>query len=241
MCPWCYGRAAMRKRIVAVVGDKGGIGKSALAYELAAALRFVLVDLDWSGGGVTGSWGLEPRGHRPHFLVNATAPHVYRRGQRPDLIPSVPALADVALPRAEVGERLKAIEHSLVIDTHPGFNVLTLAAVDVADLLVVPVLLRERELNALDRMLMEGLAASPVVIVPNMVPPATPRRQLERLQRILEPYRKIPVAPPVSWWPWWSRRRRRAALVLEPSPGEEARRAVVELRDVATEVRRCLA
>ena len=47
-------------RIVTVAAAKGGVGKTTLAYELAAALSGVLVDLDWDAGGATRMWGHDP-------------------------------------------------------------------------------------------------------------------------------------------------------------------------------------
>ena len=46
--------------VVAVGASKGGVGKSTIAYELAAALGGVLVDLDWDSGGATRMGGYDP-------------------------------------------------------------------------------------------------------------------------------------------------------------------------------------
>lgn len=43
----------MHARIVTVGAAKGGVGKTTLAYEIAACLKGVLVDLDWDSGGAT--------------------------------------------------------------------------------------------------------------------------------------------------------------------------------------------
>ena len=53
-------RHRMPPRIVTVAAAKGGVGKTTLAYELAAALGGVLVDLDWDAGGATRMWGFDP-------------------------------------------------------------------------------------------------------------------------------------------------------------------------------------
>jgi chromosome partitioning protein len=236
--------------VVAVVSDKGGVGKSTLAYELAAALGAVLIDLDWSGGGVSASWGFDHRQRIRRPLLDSLAsghpPHYLRHRYRPALVPSHPDLVEIepaaALAQGLVARRLHAWSEGwklpLVVDTHPGFNGLTTAAIEAADLLVVPLLLREKELNALDRMLQEGLAENRVLLVPNMVPVVTPRAQLQRLKALLKPFEGLPVAPPVSFHPWWPRRQLRSALVLAPDPGVKVARASRELRAVAEAVER---
>ena len=238
-----------KAKVVAVVSEKGGIGKSSLAFELAAALDAVLVDFDWSGGGVTSSWGYDYHERRRQPLLDSLAsgrpPHYLKRAYRPDLVPSHPDLTHyergAGMADALLSRRLKTWaeewQRMVVVDTHPGFNGLTRAAVLAADLLVVPVLLRERDLNALDRMLEEGLGENPVLLVPNMVPLVTPRPQLQRLRRLLAPFAGMPVGPPVSFYPWWPRRRLRSALVLAPNAGMKVARAARELRAVADAVR----
>jgi chromosome partitioning protein len=235
--------------VVAVVSEKGGIGKSSLAFELAAALDAVLIDFDWSGGGVTSSWGYDYHERRRQPLLDSLAsgrtPQYLKRSYRPDLVPSHPDLTHyergAGMADALLSRRLKSWaeewQRTIVVDTHPGFNGLTRAAVLAADLLVVPVLLRERDLNALDRMLEEGLGENPVLLVPNMIPLVTPRAQLQRLRRLLAPFAGMPVGPPVSFHPWWPRRRLRSALVLAPNPGVKVARAAREIRAVAEAVR----
>lgn len=236
-------------KVIAVVSEKGGIGKSSLAFELAAALDAVLIDLDWSGGGVTNSWGYDYRERRRQPLLDSLGsgrrPVFVRRPLRPDLVPSHPDLVNfergAGLAVELLSRRLRSWaeewERIVVVDTHPGLNGLTRAAVQAAHLLVVPILLRERDLNALARMLDEGLGEGQVLLVPNMVPPSTPRAQLQRLRRLLTPFAGMPVAPPVSFHGWWTRRLLRSALVLVPQPGMKVARAAREIRAVAESVR----
>jgi len=248
MCTCDYDAFWVEAKVVAVVSEKGGIGKSSLAFELAAALDAVLVDFDWSGGGVTSSWGYDYHGRRRQPLLDSLrtghTPRYVKHRYRPDLVPSHPDLTNyergAGMADALISRRLRAWaedwQRLMIVDTHPGFNGLTRAAVQAADLLVVPVLLRERDLNALARMLEEGLGENPVLLVPNMVPLITPRAQLKRLRRLLAPFEGMPVGPPVSFHPWWPRRRLRSALVLAPHPGFNVARATRELRAVAEAV-----
>jgi cellulose biosynthesis protein BcsQ len=50
----------VRGAVLTVAAQKGGVGKTTLAYELAAVLDGVLVDLDFHGGGATNLWGFDP-------------------------------------------------------------------------------------------------------------------------------------------------------------------------------------
>ena len=67
--------AVVPARIVTVAAAKGGVGKTTLAYELAAALGGVLVDLDWDAGGATRMWGFDPsrRGARRRSWTGSSA------------------------------------------------------------------------------------------------------------------------------------------------------------------------
>ena len=80
----------MPTRIITVAAAKGGVGKTTLAYELAAALGGVLVDLDWDAGGATRMWGFDPsRAARAPLLdglergPEGRVPRVKRRPNQP--------------------------------------------------------------------------------------------------------------------------------------------------------------
>lgn len=226
--------------IIALAADKGGVGKSALAYEVAYSLGAVLIDLDWSGGGVTTAWGCAPRARRRAPLLDAlerpdTVPTPYRSAGRPDLVPSHPDWGASVIEPAALAARLSqwasAWGRPVVLDTHPGFGDKTEAALMAADLVAVPVLLRTRELDALDAMLTE-LGAFHVVICPNCVPAMPSLPLLKRLQTIVG-RNGTAVAPPISEHRWWARRQLRAALTARPKPGRRTAHAVDELRTLA--------
>ena len=236
---------AMQTRIITVAAAKGGVGKTTLAYELAAALGAVLVDLDWDAGGATRMWGFEPTRAARAPLLDALErgpegrpPRVKHRANQPSLVPAHPDLAASRIDADLVGDCLSAwaagwSEPYVVVDTHPGANALTDGAMQVADLVVVPVVLGAREMDALEAIVAD-YAGYRLLLAPTMVPPVPPRRFVERLAALADG--RITVAPPVSEHRWMRRRLRRAALVTQPNPGARVRAAAAELRAVAESV-----
>lgn len=236
--------------LITVAAAKGGVGKTTLAYELAAALDGVLVDLDWDAGGATRMWGFDPTSASRAPLLDALergpdsdrTPRTKHRAHRPDLLPSHPDLAASAISADLVADCLEAwaakwARPAVVVDTHPGANELTDGAIAVAHLLVVPVSLGNREFAALDAML-EDFAAYRTLLVPTMVPSVPARRQVNRLAEIADG--RARVAPPISEHRWIRRRLRRAALVKQPNPGVNVRRAAAEYDAVADAVKEAL-
>jgi cellulose biosynthesis protein BcsQ len=223
------------RRIIAVVAPKGGVGKSTIALEVAAALDAVLVDLDWDPGCASVRWGAGRADKRILTALEAERAPKPRYAQgRPLLVPSHPELALGGWQPGEVADRLEAWSaswgRSIVVDTHPGIGELAYGAVEAASVVAVPVPLREMEVDAVSLMLQE-YDRFPLVLVANLVPPVPPERQLRRLRRLVEEHGLLD-SPAVSWHPWLARRSRRAALVLQP-PSRQAERAVAEFRAVA--------
>ena len=235
----------MPARIITVAAAKGGVGKTTLAYELAAALEGVLVDLDWDAGGATRMWGFDPAAAARAPLLDALEagpegrpPRPRRRANQPALVPSHPDLAASRIDHDLVADCLVAWAGAaeapyLVVDTHPGANPLTDGAMQAADLVVVPVVLGGREMAALEA-IVHDFADYRLLLVPTMVPPVPPRRFVERLAALAG--EELAVAPPVSEHRWIRRRLRRAALTRQPNPGVRVRAAAAEFGAVAAAV-----
>jgi chromosome partitioning protein len=230
----------MRGAILAVAAQKGGVGKTTLSYELAAVLDAVLIDLDFHSGGATAMWGFKPEDARRVPLLDALErddqrpPRPKHRTNRPDLVPSHPDLSAIALDATEIADYLEAWavawERPVVIDTHPGAHATTDGAVQVADLLIVPVPIGQREMAATRSMLRDH-QGFPILLVPMMVPGSPPKRYIEDLRELSAPG-NIHLAPIVSEHRWLKRRLLTTALTRQ-GRGERTQRAAAEYQAVA--------
>lgn len=229
-------------RIITTAAWKGGVGKTFLALELAHLLDAVLVDLDWDKGNASRAWGFREEARASVPLLDAL-----ERGRTPrplagglwraDLVPCHADFVDNQPPVEQLTRALESwavdLKRPLVVDTHPGGVPATYGAVAAAHVVVVPVVLAEREMEATEGMIGE-LKSYPLLLVPNKV--GTPQeRYISWLERITGSA-KVPVAPVVGRYDWLSTRRRRMAVTATQPVPARAQRLVDELQRVGEAV-----
>lgn len=229
-------------RILVVHSRKGGVGKTTLAYEFAWMLQAPLIDLDWEGGGATRSWGYRAEDHERRPLIDALErgstprPMAGRRTKRPDLVPSHPDL-ELFQPDAEtmaVALRSWAGEWGhqwVVVDTHPGATPATSGALQVANVVAVPVPLGVKDLHGTELTVKE-LVGYPLILVPNKIPPVPASPMLDMLARAIGD-EDVKVAPPIPAAQAVTTRRRRTAMTSEDPVPKALVKVVIALERVA--------
>lgn len=146
-------------RVLAITNQKGGVGKTTTAINLAAALakrglKVLLVDIDpqanaSSGVGVVAGVGV---GTVYDLLVGRLElPQVLRRTETPglDLIPATPELSGAEVELVEADGRENLLRHALgrvrgeydfvLIDCPPSLGLLTINGLAAADEVLVPI------------------------------------------------------------------------------------------------------
>ncbi|MBW4722411.1 ParA family protein [Saccharothrix obliqua] len=212
-------RTALAGKILAVESDKGGLGKTTIAVELAYNLDAVLVDADWHDGNAARSlgWRHETRAQSPMLraIEGGFVPRPISGGtMRPDLVAAGPELEHNQPPASVMADALTAWAASygrpIVVDTHPGGGEAANGAAEAAHAVVTPVPLRQKELDALAGWV-RLMAGYPLIVVPNMVPRVPPAGQLDYLEKIAKEH-DLPVTSPVPHAVAIERRRARTAV-----------------------------
>jgi chromosome partitioning protein len=216
----------METQIITIASNKGGVGKSTIAMHLAGALDAPLVDFDWEVGGASTMWGHDPRKfQRAETLTalergpEAPAPRLRRQRDRPQLLATHKDLGAAQLDEGTVTDCLLSWARQwgtrwVVVDTHPGLNALRAGAIAASDLVVVPVLLSQHEIDALDDFLEDDLRDNSILIVVNRVAAGAARTRLaERVLAHAGP--RCAIAPVLREYRWLPRRALRSALPLQ--------------------------
>lgn len=239
--------ADLAGKVFSTAQYKGGVGKTLLAYELAYLFGAILVDLDWDRGNASRAWGYKEENRTTSPLLDAL-----ERGRTPRPLVGGPWRPDLVPCSADFGENQpasKTLTDSLlawaeqfgreyrcpvVVDTHPGAGPATYAAVAASHVVVAPVVLAERPMEATEGLVGE-LKSYRLLLVPNMVTSSPAERYIKWLQRLAaESF--VPVGPAVSEYRWLANRSRRMAVCAgHPVPAKH-RPLVNELHRVGEKV-----
>lgn len=208
--------------IVTVAARKGGVGKTTLAYELAWLLDAPLVDLEFDEGSATRMWGYrhEERVRAPLLdaLEQGRTPRPLTGYHKPGLVPCHPDFQLNQPPPDRMADALTSWAGEwdrdfVVVDTHGGGSPSGDGAIAAAGVVVVPVPLRTKDLNATEGMVRE-MPDYPLVLVPSMVPRVPSAAEIKRIGDLVAGT-PITVAEPVPFVRSLETRKKRVAVTSD--------------------------
>jgi len=238
-----WGRANLDGRVITVTGDKGGVGKTRDAIEIAYSLDAVYCDADWNDG--NGSRALNWR-HEDHMispmLAGLTSGKMPRplsgaRYGRPDMIPCGEDFEYEQPPQQKITDTVvkwaKKSGRCLVFDTHPGTGTAAYGIFAASHLIVAVVKFENETLEALAGFA-EKMRGHEVVVLLNEVKNPTDRH-LRLLERIVTTY-ELPVLPPVPFEKSLKERAARNAAMSAKRVAKSKSEWMTAMLQVATEV-----
>jgi chromosome partitioning protein len=165
------GSSSKSVRIFAVVNQKGGVGKTTSAVNLAASLaaserRTLLIDLDPQGNASSAYGVVNPQQHLYHALMGDCAMKEATVRTELETLDLVPAGADLVGAEIELvltENRERQLERALrdlpdhydfiLIDCPPSLGILTLNALTAADAVLIPMQCEYYALEGLARLM----------------------------------------------------------------------------------------